>query len=165
MDPRDNPYAPGAGIRPPELAGREHEIEAFEILRARVRRGRISQSVVLHGLRGVGKTVLLNELAADARADSWIVGKVEADLGGARIPFRNQVAQSLNAALRQAQGKSPKTGRLLAALRTFKSFSLKASPDGSFAVGIELDAQIGRGDTGALQADLTSGDRPRRRGA
>ena len=155
MDPRDNPYSPGAGIRPPELAGREQDIETFEILRARARRGRSNQSIVMHGLRGVGKTVLLNELAAAARVDNWIVGKVEADLGSARTPFRNQVAQSLNAALRQAQGKSPKAGRLQAALRTFKSFSLKASPDGSLAVGIELDAQLGRGDTGALRADLT----------
>ena len=155
MDPRDNPYSPGAGIRPPELAGREQDIETFEILRARARRGRSNQSIVMQGLCGVGKTVLLNELAAAARVDNWIVGKVEADLGSARTPFRNQVAQSLNAALRQAQGKSPKAGRLQAALRTFKSFSLKASPDGSLAVGIELDAQLGRGDTGALRADLT----------
>ena len=155
MDPRDNPYSPGAGIRPPELAGRRQDIETFEILRARARRGRSSQSIVMHGLRGVGKTVLLNELAAAARVDNWIVGKVEADLGSQRTPFRNQVAQSLNAALRQAQGKSPKAGRLQAALRTFKSFSLKASPDGSLAVGIEIDPQRGRGDTGALQADLT----------
>ncbi len=155
MDPTNNPYSPGAGLRPAELAGRDREIETFGVLRSRARQGRNSQSIVLSGLRGVGKTVLLNELAAAARADGWIVAKVEADSGGTRTPFRNLVAQALNASLRQAQGKSPKAGRLASALRTFKAFSLKAAPDGTLSVGIELDPDRGRGDTGALQADLT----------
>ncbi len=154
MDPVRNPYSPGAGIRPAELAGRDREIEAFGVLRVRARQRRNSRSIVLTGLRGVGKTVLLNELADGARNDGWIVAKVEADVGNAN-PFRNQVAQALNTSLRHAQGKNPKAGRLRAALRTFKSFSLKASPDGSYSVGIELDPDRGRGDTGALHADLT----------
>lgn len=154
MDPVRNPYSPGAGIRPAELAGRDREIEAFAVVRARARQRRNTRSIVFHGLRGVGKTVLLNELADAARADNWIVAKVEADLG-ATTPFRNQVAQALNVALRQAQGKSPRSGRLARALRTFKSFSLKAAPDGTLSVGIDLDPALGRGDTGSLQADLT----------
>ncbi len=109
----------------------------------------------MHGLRGVGKTVLLNELAGAARADNWLVAKVEADLSNARVPFRNQVAQGLNSSLRSAQGKNPNGSRLKAALRTFKSFSLRAAPDGSLSMGIELDPDRGRGDTGALPADLT----------
>ena len=125
------------------------------MLRSRGKQRRNSQSIVLNGLRGVGKTVLLNELANAPRDDAWIVAKVEADFGGTRTPFRNQVAQGLNTSLRQVQGKSQIASRLTAALRTFKSFSLKAAPDGTLSVGIDLDPDRGRGDTGTLQADLT----------
>ena len=155
MEARDNPYYPGAGVRPAELAGRAEEIEAFDVLRHRAMSGRPAQSMVLYGLRGVGKTVLLNELADAARRDGWIVGKVEADLRSERTPFRNQVAATLNTALRHAQGKPKNAGRFQAVLRTFKSFSLGAAPDGSLSIGIELDPERGRADTGSLQADLS----------
>lgn len=115
----------------------------------------MSQSIVLTGLRGVGKTVLLNELASVARADGWIVAKVEAESKANRTPFRSQVASSFNVALRQIQGTNVKGSLRERALRTFKSFSLKASPDGTLSVGIELDPDRGRGDTGSLTADLT----------
>ena len=63
MDPVRNPYAPGAGQRPPELAGPRRELAAFEVVLERVARGRPERSIVLTGLRGVGKTVLLNATA------------------------------------------------------------------------------------------------------
>ena len=66
MDPRRNPYSPGAGLRPTELAGREDDIETFEILADRAEAGRPARSVVFTGLRGVGKTVLLQDLAGRA---------------------------------------------------------------------------------------------------
>lgn len=110
--------------------------------------------MVLYGLRGVGKTVLLNELADAARQDGWIVGKIEADLGSGRTPFRNQAVATLDTALRHAQGKPKSAGRFQAALRTFKSFSLGVAPDGALSIGIELDPNHGRADTGSLQADL-----------
>ena len=62
MDPIRNPYAPGAGQRPPELAGRDEQLDAFDVVLERVARGRPERSVVLTGLRGVGKTVLLGAL-------------------------------------------------------------------------------------------------------
>jgi type II secretory pathway predicted ATPase ExeA len=142
-------------LRPFELAGRDRELATFDVLRARARQRRNGQSIVLYGLRGVGKTVLLNELAEAARNDGWIVAKVEADASGSRSPFRSQIAQSLNVALRQVQGKGARGSRLKAALRTFKSFSLNAAPDGTLSVGIELEPAHGRADTGSLQADLT----------
>jgi AAA ATPase domain len=155
VDARGNPYAPGAGVRPPELAGRDAEIEAFEVLRFRAVARRSVQSLVLYGLRGVGKTVLLNELYDAARRDGWITAKVEGDLGGGRTPFRSQMAQALNTSLRQVQGKAGGGGRLRAALSTFRSFSLTAASDGSLSMGIEVDPARGRGDTGLLPADLT----------
>ena len=66
-----NPFAPGAGQRPPELAGRDRELDAFEIVLERVARGRPERSLVLTGLRGVGKTVLLGELRSMAVRAGW----------------------------------------------------------------------------------------------
>lgn len=155
MDPIRNPYSPGAGLRPAELVGRDREVEQFDVLRQRAKHRRITQSIILTGLRGVGKTVLLNELANAARLDGWIVAKVEAESTGGRTPFRNQVAASLNVALRRVQGRPVKGSMRERALRTFKAFSLTASPDGMLSVGIELDPAAGRADTGSLPADLT----------
>lgn len=138
-----------------ELAGRDRELEEFAVLRHRAVAGRPAQSIVFNGLRGVGKTVLLNELLAAARGDGWIVAKVEADLGNERTPFRNQVSAALTSSLRHAQGRGDVAGKFRAALRTFKSFSLRAAPDGSLSIGIDIDAERGRGDTGSILADLT----------
>ena len=71
MDPRLNPYAPGAGTPPPELAGREGVIEATSIALDRIRNGLVARSLMLVGLRGVGKTVLLNRLHNNAEADGF----------------------------------------------------------------------------------------------
>src|SRR5580704_17142379 len=78
MDPVRNPYAPGAGQGPPELAGRDREIGQFEVVLERVARGRPERSMVLTGLRGVGKTVLLNAFRSMAMQRLWGTGKIEA---------------------------------------------------------------------------------------
>lgn len=155
MDARLNPYSPGAGVRPAELVGRDRELEHFDVLRHRAVVSRPAQPMVLTGLRGVGKTVLLNEMMERARSDGWIVAKVEADQGAGRTPFRTHVAGALTTSMRHAQGRSSIGARLRAALATFKSFSLTASPDGSLSLGIDVEPQPGRGDTGAIVADLT----------
>ncbi len=155
MDPVSNPYSPGAGLRPRELAGRDREIELFDVLRDRAGRGLTSRSIVMTGLRGVGKTVLLNELAERARSDGWIVAKVEAEGGGGSRPFRVQVARSLNRALREATGSWGVAEKARRALATFRSFSLSTDPSGGLSVGIEIDPERGRADTGSLEIDLT----------
>ena len=155
MDPVANPYSPGAGLRPRELAGRDREIERFDVLRRRAERALTSRSIVMTGLRGVGKTVLLNELADRARREGWIVGKVEGDRSRSGRPFREQVARTLNRALREATGASEIAGRIRRALATFKSFSLRTDPTGGLAIGIEIDPERGRADTGSLDTDLT----------
>jgi hypothetical protein len=106
------------------------------------------------GLRGVGKTVLLNELATQARNDGWIVGKVEADRGAGGRSFREQVSRTLNRSLREATGASQLADRLRRALATFKSFSLRTDSSGNLAVGIEVEPELGRADTGSLETDL-----------
>ncbi len=72
MDPIRNPYTPGAGTRPSELAGRDREIEDFKILLARLRNGRSDQSQIIIGLRGVGKTVLLNTFEDHAESAGYL---------------------------------------------------------------------------------------------
>ena len=72
MDPRANPYAPGAGTKPPALTGRDDEIEAFVVLLERLRQGAAGQSMIVKGLRGVGKTVLLNTFEDFAVERDWI---------------------------------------------------------------------------------------------
>jgi hypothetical protein len=78
MDPVQNPYSPGAGLRPPELAGREPQLDRFTVLLARMEQGLSDRGIMLTGVRGVGKTVLLNEFRALAERRGWIVAKVEA---------------------------------------------------------------------------------------
>ncbi|WP_347554399.1 ATP-binding protein [Robbsia sp. KACC 23696] len=77
MDPRRNPFAPGAGSRPPELAGREQILETVAVALDRIRGGRHAQSLILLGLRGVGKTVLLNAMRRAAEGE----GSMRADQG------------------------------------------------------------------------------------
>jgi AAA ATPase domain len=155
MNPALNPYSPGAGLRPRELAGRDYEMASFDVLRERARNRRTSRSVVMTGLRGVGKTVLLNELADRARADGWIVAKVEADSSAGGRSFRHQVAHGLNRALREIVGSRRVAEGLRRALATFTSFSLHTDPSGGLTIGIEIDPERGRADTGSLETDLT----------
>src|SRR5580765_4472229 len=152
MDAAINPYAPGAGQRPPELAGRDQEIRAFGILIERLERLLPERGLILTGLRGVGKTVLINEFRGMAERRGWIVAKIEAR---GDVAFRRLAAQALNQAMRAALGKGKGRQRLQRALRVFKSFSLRTEPDGSFSVGIDVEPERGRADTGDLETDLT----------
>ena len=81
MDPRRNPFAPGAGSRPPELAGREVVLETVAVALDRIRNGRHAQSAILIGLRGVGKTVLLNEMRRAAEGEGIVAVPIEAPEG------------------------------------------------------------------------------------
>ncbi len=155
MDPRRNPYSPGAGLRPTELAGREDDIEAFEILIDRAEADRPARSIVFTGLRGVGKTVLLQDLAGRAEQRSWITARVEADRGSGPTSFTDGLARSLATSLRREQGRGKTKERLRNALRTVTSFSMSFNPDGAMSLGFDVDAAKGRADSGSLYADLT----------
>jgi hypothetical protein len=150
VDPVLNPYAPGAGTTPPELAGRERERHAFEMLLQRLSAGRSEQGLALWGLRGVGKTVLLNDFAMRAEGTGWGTGYVE--LGG-RGPLRPVLA---TIAIQAAQSLARQPGlaeRARAVLGVVRSFSVTAMPSGvSFSISVE--PQRGRGDSGQLDVDL-----------
>ena len=108
MDPVANPYQPGAGRRPPELAGRAAIIEDAQILMRRCAEDFGDRGRILHGLRGVGKTVLLNEFYSLAEQAGWIVAKVEGS--PARPQIARYIAQGLHRSLREATGRFD-TGR------------------------------------------------------
>src|SRR5881227_3455256 len=98
VDPVRNPFAPGAGQRPPELAGRDRELAAFDVVLERVARGRPERSLVLTGLRGVGKTVLLNTMRSAAIGTLWGTGKIEAR---PEQTLRRPIAAALHMAVRE----------------------------------------------------------------
>ncbi|HWG12346.1 MAG TPA: ATP-binding protein [Streptosporangiaceae bacterium] len=157
MDPVRNPYAPGAGQRPPELAGRDREISQFEVVLERVARGRPERSMVLTGLRGVGKTVLLNTFRSMAMQRLWGTGKIEAR---PEQSIRRPVAAALHMAVRELAPRHRAPDRIEYFLSVLKAFALrdpKAPKGGSVTtqLGIDVPAARGRADSGDLEIDLT----------
>ncbi|MGO1465198.1 MAG: ATP-binding protein, partial [Candidatus Corynebacterium faecigallinarum] len=73
MDPLNNPYTPNAGAEPQAVVGRDDQLASFDLLLARIEAGRTEQSMIITGLRGVGKTVLLGQFRAKALARKWVV--------------------------------------------------------------------------------------------
>ena len=151
MDPVRNPYAPGAGQRPPELAGRDAELDAFDVLLERVAHGRPERSVVLTGLRGVGKTVLLNALRSAAVRRGWGTGKLEARPDQ---PIRRALGGALHLAVRELAGRNPDESRHV--LGVVKSFAQRdAGAKGrQWQPGIDVPAVPGRADSGDIEIDL-----------
>ncbi len=157
MDPVRNPYAPGAGQRPPELAGRDREIGQFEVVLERIARGRPERSLVLTGLRGVGKTVLLNTFRSMALQRLWGTGKIEARPDQS---IRRPVAAALHMAVRELAPRHRAPDRVEYFLGVLKAFALRdpKAPKGSSVtvmLGIDVPAQRGRADSGDLEVDLT----------
>ena len=146
-----NPYNSGSGVPPFFLAGRETEIDAFDLLVARTKLSRHSRSLMLSGLRGVGKTVLLNRLRGIARAHGWLTIKIEAQTGAtAAKDVRNTLARELQIASRRYVQRSQEP-KFKTMLRTVTSFGA------SFGVtGISLDVEIdpARAQTGVIDIDL-----------
>ena len=157
MDPIRNPYAPGAGQRPPELAGRDREIGQFEIVLERVARSRPERSMVLTGLRGVGKTVMLNTFRSMALQRLWGTGKLEARPDQS---IRRPVASALHMAVRELAPRHRAPDRIDDFLGVLKAFALRdpgaakgTSVNAQF--GIDVPAARGRADSGDLEVDLT----------
>src|SRR5512146_647093 len=157
MDPVRNPYAPGAGQRPPELTGRDREISQFEVVLERVARARPERSMVLTGLRGVGKTVLLNTFRSMALQRLWGTGKIEARPDQS---IRRPVAGALHMAVRELAPRHRAPDRVEYFLGVLKAFAQRDPklPKGTsvtVTLGIDAPAQRGRADSGDLEVDLT----------
>ena len=156
MDPVRNPYAPGAGQRPPELAGRDREISQFEVVLERIARGRPERSIVLTGLRGVGKTVLLNSFRSMAMQRRWGTGKLEARPDQS---IRKPVASALHMAVRELAPRHRAPDRVdhfLGVLKAFAAKDNRAAKGSTWGqLGIDVPAVRGRADSGDLEVDLT----------
>ncbi|WP_196867573.1 ATP-binding protein [Arthrobacter sp. CAN_A212] len=146
-----NPYSPGSGRRPFELVGRAKEIEAFDLLIAKTKQRRPDRGIALHGLRGVGKTVLLNEFRQQAeRAGLMIVSIEGRDAEGGSEAVRAKLARGLLQAGRRANRRGI-TSNLREALGSIVSFSAKLGVTG-IDIGVNLAA--GRADSGSIEVDL-----------
>ncbi|MEU7955808.1 ATP-binding protein [Micromonospora humida] len=162
MDPVRNPYAPGAGQRPPELAGRGRELDVFDVVLERIARGRPERSLMLTGLRGVGKTVLLNTLRSQAINQLWGTGKIEARPDQS---LRRPIAAALHMAVRELAPRHRAPDRIDAFLGVLKAFAQRSVPTTGRAgaaprlrdrwqPGIDVPASSGRADSGDIEIDL-----------
>lgn len=154
MDPRTNPYAPGAGTPPPELAGRDEIIERAAIALDRFRNGLPARSLLLVGLRGVGKTVLLTRIARETEARGFVVVSIES-------PEQRSLPALLIPSLRMALLKLDRVAaagdlarKTLRALGGFVSAMKLKYEDIEF--GVDLGSEPGIADSGDLEHDLIS---------
>lgn len=154
MDPIRNPYTPGAGTPPPELAGRDELREKVRICIERLRIGNPAKSIIMVGLRGVGKTVLLDRMRSDAEASGIHTLRIEApenrSLPGMLAPALRLAMLRLSQ-LETAKALAKRTLQALAGLA--KSLKLKYQ---DIEVGLDFDPVTGLADNGDLEGDLTA---------
>lgn len=149
MDELTNPYRPGAGTTPPALIGRDDLLRRFAITVGRAKGGRPGKSVMAVGLRGVGKTVLLNRFSEIAEQQGFDVAFIEATDSG---DFPTVLAVRLRKILLELDRGSV-SRHVAKALRVLKSFTLQL-PDGS-TIQLDPEPLLGAADSGRLDDDLT----------
>jgi hypothetical protein len=152
MDPIKNPFSPGAGAPPPELVGRDDIFEQTRILLGRVKNKRPEKSILLTGIRGVGKTVLLNEIERIALADEYRTILIEAhekkSLAILLAPHLRRLLYELD----RLAGAGDKVRRGLAVLKSFIG-AIKVKVD-DIEFGLDIDPEKGAADSGDLEIDL-----------
>jgi hypothetical protein len=153
MDPMQNPFSPGAGSPPPELAGRAPILEQARITLGRIKAGRPERSSLLVGLRGVGKTVLLNRIRELADSLGYRAILIEAHEGKALAELLLPGLRQLLISLDRMATISQKAKRGLRVLRSFfNGLKLKYH---DLEIGIDVDPEVGTADSGSLEADLS----------
>ncbi len=152
MDPLINPYTPNAGASPPFLVGRDEQLLQFDILLARLIRGRPQQSLMITGLRGVGKTVLLGAFERSARASRWVTADTEISVG---VNFGPQIASLARRALLEIAPRDRWRELARRAARILSSFSLTMSTEGSITASVDVEPFEGFADSGDFGDDLT----------
>lgn len=152
MDPINNPFSPGAGAPPPELVGREEILEKLRINLVRVKLGRPGQSLLLTGLRGVGKTVLLNKIGSIATENGYSNLSIEAIESK---PFIEILIPEIRRLLISLSLKNKIEDSLKKAIGVFKSFvgGLKLKIN-EIEVGVEIPPAQGNADSGDIDLDL-----------
>ena len=153
MDEVRNPFVPGAGTQPPELAGRHEILDQAAVVLSRAEQGRSAKSFMLIGLRGVGKTVLLVRIEQMARERHLLAMLVEAPEDK---PLPKLLVHPLRQILLKLDRQEAVSEHVRRGLRVLKSFAkgLKAKY-GDLEVGIDLDPEVGSADSGDFERDLT----------
>ena len=150
MDPLQNPFSPGAGAPPPELVGRDPILEEARILVGRILNKKTEQNLLLTGLRGVGKTVLLNEIIRQAQTNGCQVIAIEASegksLGSALAPLLKKTFYTLD----RLEGRKDAVRKGLVALRNFIG-TIKINIGD---LGLDIEPLSGIADTGDMEVDL-----------
>lgn len=154
MNPVENPYAPGAGSPPPELAGRRAVRYAVKVCIERLRRGRTAKSVMMVGLRGVGKTVLLDQMRKDAESEGIHTVRIEAPENRSLPAI---LAPQLRLALLRLSRIEASKDYAIRGLRALAGFASKLKVTyGDIEVGLDYDPEPGLADNGDLEGDLTA---------
>lgn len=149
-----NPYTPNAGAEPQAVVGRDDELESFDLLLARIEAGRTEQSMIITGLRGVGKTVLLGQFRTKALGRGWVVVELEVSKND-ETEFRRDIATRLRSALFELSPKARWTDRFRHAAAVLKSFTVSVDGAGTWSAGLDVEAAEGFADHANLALDLT----------
>jgi hypothetical protein len=152
MDPVRNPFAPGAGTRPPELAGRDEMIERAAVALDRIAQGRPARSFILHGLRGTGKTVLLGKIRQDAEARGLHAVRIEAPEGRSLPALLAAPLRALLLKLDRLESAKLGAKKALRALASFAKLKVSYS---DIEVTLDVEPEKGVADSGDLEVDLT----------
>ena len=152
MDPVENPFAPGAGAPPPQLAGRESILSRAEVALKRLQRGKSEKSFLLVGLRGVGKTILLNRMDKIVRESGNRSVTMEAH---EKKPFVKILIPHLRKVLFELDSENVAAPKVKRALRVLKSFftSMKLKY-ADFELSLDIDPEKGTADSGDMEIDL-----------
>lgn len=152
MDKIRNPFSPGAGSPPPELAGRDSILEQARVLLGRVLAKRPEKSLLLTGLRGVGKTVLLNEIDRMAQASGYRTILIEAHEGKSLAVLLSPQLRRLLFDLDRIAGAGDKVRRGIAVLKSFiGAIKIKV---GDIDISLDIEPEAGTADSGDLETDL-----------
>jgi len=152
MDPLRNPFAPGAGSPPPELSGRAELLDRARIGLGRVQRGRSEKGIVLVGLRGVGKTVLLNEMRRQADQLNYRTCLIESHEGKSLPALLIPQVRHILLELDRLESLSEQVKRALRVLKSFMNgVKIKAA---EIEVSLDIDPEPGAADSGDIEFDL-----------
>ncbi len=153
MDPLINPFAPGAGSPPPELAGRESILNQAEVALGRIQRGRSSKSIMIVGLRGVGKTVLLNRIQAMADEQGYIAELLEAPENKSLAAMLAPALRSLILKLDRGEKANAAAKKAFRALRSFVA-AIKVKYN-DVEISLDGETEPGVADSGDIEADVS----------
>jgi type II secretory pathway predicted ATPase ExeA len=167
MDAISNPFAPGAGSPPPELAGRDAIMNQAEVTLGRIAKGRAAKSLMVVGLRGVGKTVLLNRIQALADEQGYMAEMLEAPENKSLAALLAPALRSLILKLDRGERINNAAKRAFRALRGFAA-AIRVKYD-DIEISLDGEPEPGVADSGDLEADLSDlleavGDAARERG-